>query len=111
VYSLTPGGVDVEEEEVDVDVVTGTNPLCGSHACTLFDSGTTQSFVFVAYVKLYDMNIEPLRQSITVVTPVGDSLTCRKIVEDCPIAVGGRTLPANLVVFKMLGYDIVLGMG
>jgi hypothetical protein len=110
VYSLTPGGADVEEEEVDADVVTGTIPLFGSLACTLFDSGATHSFVSVAYAKLCNMNIEPLRQSITVVTPVGDSLTCRKIVEDCPIAVGGRTLPANLVVFKMLGYDIILGM-
>ena len=56
------------------------------------------------------MKIKPLRQNISVVTPIGDSITCRKVVENCPIVIGGRTLPANLVVFDMLGYDVILGM-
>jgi uncharacterized membrane protein AbrB (regulator of aidB expression) len=32
------------------------------------------------------------------------------VVENCPIIIGGRALPANLVVFDMLGYDVILGM-
>jgi hypothetical protein len=31
-------------------------------------------------------------------------------VEDCPIFIEGKTLPAKLVVFKMLGFDVILGM-
>jgi hypothetical protein len=110
VYSLTPGSADDEENEENADVVTGTIPLFGSLACTLFDSGATHSFVSAAYAKLSCMKIEPLRRNISVVTPIGDSLTCRKVVENCPIVIGGRTLPANLVVFDMLGYDVILGM-
>jgi hypothetical protein len=97
VYALTPSKADNEAE--DVNVVTGTIPLYGSLACTLFDSGARHSFVFTTYAKPCDMNIEPLRQSIREATPVGDSLACRKVVENCPIIIGGRILLANLVVF------------
>jgi hypothetical protein len=110
VYSLTLGSTDDEENEENTDVVTGTIPLFGSLACTLFDSGATHSFVSAAYAKLSCMKIEPLRRNISVVTPIGDSLTCRKVVENCSIVIEGRALPANLVVFDMLGYAVILGM-
>lgn len=42
-----------------------------------------------------------------VTTPV---VTCWKCVENYHIVIGGRTLPANLVVFGMLGFNIILGM-
>jgi hypothetical protein len=109
VYSLTPGSADEEENEENADVVTGTISLFGSLECTLFDLGETHSFVSAAYAKLSCMKIEPLRRNISVVMPIGDSLTCRKLVENCPIIIGGRTLPANLVVFDMLSYDVILG--
>jgi hypothetical protein len=89
VYSLTSGSVDGEENEENADVVTCTIPLFGSLACTLFDSGATHSFVFVVCAKL--SCIEPLRRNISVVMPIGDSLICRKVVENCPIIIGGRT--------------------
>jgi hypothetical protein len=108
VFALIPGNADTEAE--NTDVVTGTIPLFGSLACTLFDSGATHSFVSATYAKICNMCFEPLRQNITVATPVGDSLICSKVVEDCPISIGRRILLANLVVFKMLGYDVILGM-
>jgi hypothetical protein len=77
VYALTSGKADNEAE--DADVIIGTIPSYGSLACTLFDSGATHSFVSARYAKLYDMNIEPLRQSIMVATHVGDSIRCRKL--------------------------------
>jgi hypothetical protein len=91
-------------------VVTGTVPLFGSLACTLFDSEATYSFISSTYVKLWDINTHPLEQSINVVTSAGDVITCRKSVKDCPIIIGGRTLSVNLAMFQMLGFDIILGM-
>jgi hypothetical protein len=35
---------------------------------------------------------------------------CKHLVEDCPIVIEGRKPPAILVVFKMLGFDVILGM-
>jgi len=105
----------VEEEEggegeKDADVVIGTIPLFGISASTLFDSGATHSFISSTYVKLCSMTTQSLNQNITVSTPTGDVVTCKKIIEDCPIIKGDRVLPANLAMFRMLGFDIILGM-
>jgi hypothetical protein len=56
------------------------------------------------------MTTQPLNQSITVSTPAVDVVSCRKFIEDCPIIIEDRVLSANLVVFQMLGFDIILGM-
>jgi len=108
VYSLTPRGG--EEEEAYAGVVTGTIPLFGNLACTLFDSGAMHSFISSTYVQICSMIIQPLKQSISVATPVGDVVTCREFIEDCPLIIEGRVLTTNLAVFQMLGFDIILGM-
>jgi hypothetical protein len=47
---------------------------------------------------------------VVVSTLVGKSVICRKIVMGCPIHIEGQTLTANLIVFNMEGFDIILGM-
>jgi hypothetical protein len=42
--------------------------------------------------------------------PEGKKVVCDKMVENCPINIKGRNLPINLLVFKSLGYDVILGM-
>jgi hypothetical protein len=108
VFALTPDNVKIEY--VDAGVVIGTIPLFSSLAYMLFDSSATHSFVSATYAKLCNMSMEPLRQNITVVTPVGKFLLCSKTVVDCSIIIAKRTLLANLVVFEMVGYDVILGM-
>jgi hypothetical protein len=61
-------------------------------------------------VKLCKLSTEPLEQNICVATSVGDTVTCRKCVDNCPIVIGGKTLLAKLVVFSMLGFDVILGI-
>lgn len=61
-------------------------------------------------MNLCSINTKPIGQNITVATPIGDSITCKKLVKDCPIVIRGRTLLGNLVIFKMFGLDIILGM-
>jgi hypothetical protein len=106
------GGVEEEEEdeEENTDVITGTIPLFGILASTLFYFGATHSFISSTYVKLCSMNTQPLNQNITVLTPARDVVTCRKFIENCPIVIGNRVLSANLAVSQMLGFDIILGM-
>jgi hypothetical protein len=99
-----------EGEEENTDVETGTIPLFGNLASTLFDSGATHSFISSTYVKLCSMITQPLNQNISVSTPAGDVVTCRKFIEDCPIVIEDRVLLANLAIFQMLGFDIILGM-
>jgi hypothetical protein len=45
-----------------------------------------------------------------VAIPVGDTITCKKCVDNCLIVIEGRTLLAKLAVFSMLGFDVILGM-
>ena len=98
-FALTSDNAKIED--VDAGVVTGIIPLFSYLVYMLFDSGATHSFVSTTYAKLCSMSMEPLRQSITVVTPVRKSFFCSKVVVDCSIMIGGRTLLANLVVFEM----------
>jgi hypothetical protein len=85
-------------------------PLFGSPGCTLFDSGATHSFISSSFVKLCNLNTKPLEQVIFVATLVGDTVTCRKYVEDCPIIISDKTLPANLVGFEMRGFNVILAV-
>jgi hypothetical protein len=108
VYSLTLGNIEADDNATNV--VIGTIPLFGSVTCVLFDSGATHLFISSTFVKLYKLSTEPLDQNICVAIPVGDAVTCRKCVDRCPIVIEGRTLLVKLVVFSMMGFDVILGM-
>jgi len=108
VYAITPENVLAEDNATVV--VTGTIPLFGRVACALFDPGALHSFISSSYVKLCRVSTEPLEQNICVATPVGDAVTCKKYVGNCPIVIKGRVLPAKLAVFGMMGFDVILGM-
>jgi hypothetical protein len=47
---------------------------------------------------------------VVVSTLVGKSVLCRKIILGCPIHIEGRTFTANLIVFDMERFDIILEM-
>jgi hypothetical protein len=94
VYAITPENVLAEDNVTDV--VTGMIPLFGRVAYALFDPGASHSFIFSSYVKLCRVSTEPLEQDICVATLVGDAVTCKKYVGNCPIAIKGRVLPAYL---------------
>jgi hypothetical protein len=47
---------------------------------------------------------------VIVSTPMGKSILCRKLVRGCPIHIEGRTFTANLIVFDIEGFDIILRM-
>lgn len=108
VYVLIPKETDVEAEEAEV--VTGTIPLLNSLASKRFDSGTTHSFMSSTYAKHFSTSIESLGLDISVATPVGSTILCRQVVRDCSISIEGIMLLTNLVVFKMLGFDVILCM-
>jgi len=108
VYAITPENVLAEDNAADV--ITGTISLFGRVACVLFDPGATYSFISSSYVKLCRVNTEPLEQNICVATLVGDTVTCKMYVGNCPIVIEGRVLPAKLAVFGMMGFDVILGM-
>lgn len=91
-------------------MVTGTLTLFFGKVIVLFDSGATHSFISASYVRRYSLNIELLGIGVVVSTPVGKSVICMKIVRKSPIHINGRTLLADLIIFDIHGFDIILGM-
>ncbi|XP_035546655.1 uncharacterized protein LOC118348672 [Juglans regia] len=139
VYAVTPGDVDYKAPEThDAGVITSTFSglkylglivwcellvkfhwwlfasgrvrIYDFHACTLFDSGASRSFVSTTFARMCNLVTEPLRQSLVVALPNGEMVCCSKIALGCPLDFGERTLDADLIVFKLLGFDIILGM-
>lgn len=43
-------------------------------------------------------------------TPVGEHFICKSVLGDYLIEVQGKLLPINLIVFGLVGFDVILGM-
>ena len=102
--------LQIGEVEMENEVVIGTLPLFNSKAVILFDSGATNSFISAKYARRFHINLESMEVRVVVSTPMGKSVICRKIVIGCPIHIEGRTLTANLIVFDIEAFNIILGM-
>jgi hypothetical protein len=89
---------------------SGRVRLYDFYACTLFDSGASQSSVSATFAWMCNLVTEPLSQSLVVALPNGEIVCCSKVALGCPLVFGERTLEADLIVFKLLGFDIILGM-
>jgi hypothetical protein len=89
--------------------VTGTFFIANCQATILFDSGATHSFVSSSFTRNCGLISEWLDVDLAVATPVGKTVVCTLVVRNCPIYVQGH-VPADLVIFEMSGFDVILGM-
>ncbi|XP_042942629.1 uncharacterized protein LOC122276790 [Carya illinoinensis] len=48
--------------------------------------------------------------AVVVLIPDGNTISCTRLVKDCPLELEGRTLKANLLVFGQMEFDLILGM-
>ena len=91
-------------------MVTGILPLFSNFAKTLFDSGSTHSFISSRYAKLCDKKPGLMDYDLFVATPMGDSLVCNSILKSCVIQIEDREMLANLILMDMYDYDVIFGM-
>ncbi|XP_040996102.1 uncharacterized protein LOC121242280 [Juglans microcarpa x Juglans regia] len=73
-------------------------------------TGVTHSFVSMAYSRFCTLETERLKHKLVVVTPTGNSIVCSEILLGCPLSIEGRLMLADLIVFHMIGFDVILGM-
>ncbi|KAF5481413.1 hypothetical protein F2P56_002064 [Juglans regia] len=90
VLALTPG--EVEDRN---DVITGM----------------THSFVSTAYSRFCTLETERLKHKLVVATPIENSVVCSEILPGCPLSIEGRLMLEDLLVFHMVGFDVIFGMG
>ncbi|XP_041000041.1 uncharacterized protein LOC121246099 [Juglans microcarpa x Juglans regia] len=106
VVTLEDGDYEALETH-DVKVITGRVRLYDFYACTLFDFGAFQSFVSATFAWMCNLVTEPLSQSMVVTLRNGEIVWCSKVTLGCLLDFGGRTLEANLIVFKLLGSRVI----
>ncbi|XP_057951084.1 uncharacterized protein LOC131145926 [Malania oleifera] len=105
VYLLTP--VDAEHAG---NVVIGTMLLLLNKDVVLFDSRAIHFFISANFVKLCGAETQVMDEGLSMATPSGSVVICRKVLENCLVVVQGRLLSMNLVVYDMFGFDVILGM-
>ena len=85
-------------------MVTGTLPIYGYFAYTVFDSGSTHSFISLSFVCQARLEEEPLGYEVLVSTPLGVILMTREKVKLNKVEVSGQPLDVLLMVLDMYDY-------
>ena len=91
-------------------MVTGTLHLCGYYAYTIFDSGSTHSFILFKFVHQAQLELESLGYELSVSTSSGIILmTCERVKVDRAI-VSRQAYMWLLMILDIYDYDIILDM-
>ncbi|KAG7529668.1 Retrotransposon gag domain [Arabidopsis suecica] len=103
VYALGNQG-----ETEEADAIQGMLSIFGISAFVLFDTDATHSFTFVDWFEhLSGVELVPL--CLPICTPGGGILHFLGIIRDSNVLVGDISLPADLNVLPLKGYDVILG--
>lgn len=62
------------------------------------------------FARITGLWTEPIQQIVSVALPTREILSCARMAMNCPLELGGVVMEANLIVFNLLMFDIILGM-
>ncbi|XP_074318220.1 uncharacterized protein LOC141655015 [Silene latifolia] len=97
------------EAEAHPDVLTGTFLANSTPAFVIFDTGASLSFISTSFVSKTQL-IPSAPITTTISLPTGEIIPCSTVFRDVPISIGGTNFTADLISFKLSGFDIILGM-
>ncbi|KAG6472566.1 hypothetical protein ZIOFF_070032 [Zingiber officinale] len=100
-----------EEADPGTTLIIGRVLVLGVAVEVLFYSGATHSFILDVFVRRKGIAQEGLTESLLVTIPSGEELSTTSIVRNLEIVLQGHTMDADLIVFSMPKFDIILGMG
>jgi hypothetical protein len=101
--------VAVEEAQEAPDVVIGMFLINDTSAVVLFESGASHSFISVAYVGKHNLPLALLKCQMIVSSSGGD-MPAKQLCPKVNLKIRAVDFVANLIVLKMKGIDIILGM-
>lgn len=90
--------------------VLGRVKMYEYHANIVIDLGSSQYFVSTTFVRANGLQTNLMQQSLCSITNWGGSI-CTKIAKSCSLELGIVILDANLLVFNLLKFDIILEKG
>jgi hypothetical protein len=91
------------------DVALGMFPVESHPAKVLFNTGATHSFVSTSWVQAHNIPVEPIIPPLRV-NSVRGKVQSDKMCLNLRIKIRGIDFPANLVVMRTQGLDVILGM-
>jgi hypothetical protein len=101
--------VAVEEAQEAPDVVIGMFLINDTSAVVLFESGASHSFISVAYVGKHNLPLALLKCQMIVSSSGGD-MPAKQLCPKVNLKIRAVDFVANLIVLKMKGIDIILGI-
>lgn len=84
--------------------------ICSRDARTLFDLGSTHSFMEPQFACGFQQPPELLPHILLVTTPVGKKVVCENYYSKCSVLIGGLLMLADLIVLATHDFDVILGM-
>jgi hypothetical protein len=93
--------ITVEEAQEAPDVVISMFFVSGTSVVVLFDSGTSHSFIAVAYVEKHNLPIALVRCQMIVSSPGGD-MPARQLCLKVNLKRRGVDFVANLIVLELV---------
>ncbi|XP_028094593.1 uncharacterized protein LOC114294660 [Camellia sinensis] len=105
VYALTQQDVQTSNT-----VVSSTVLVSSVYAHVLFDSGATNSFVSMGFVKKHGWKCVSREIDLCVETPIGGVMVADLICKSRVVSIDDRKLLVDLTVLDMRDFDIILGM-
>ncbi|XP_041011297.1 uncharacterized protein LOC121255072 [Juglans microcarpa x Juglans regia] len=111
VYAIMPEEVDLEADETtDARVITGKVRLKQYVVYALFHFGASRSFISSRCVRRCELKVEPMSRKVLVAIPDGNVMGCTSIITNCPLEIPNLVLTADLIIFHMMEFDLILGM-
>jgi hypothetical protein len=90
-------------------VMMGTFSIRGKPICVLFDSGATHSFMNGKTLSKVGLNSYNTNDAFTITT-VGGNISSELVTRGVPLELGSRTVDMDLIILRLEGIDVILGM-
>ncbi|XP_075104881.1 uncharacterized protein LOC142178958 [Nicotiana tabacum] len=92
------------------DVVAGKFHLFGISVVTLFDPGSSHSYVFSSLAFPDTVKSVRLDFDVLVTSPLGHQAVVNRIYRDCPFMIQNLVFPVDLLEMPFRDYDVIVGM-
>jgi hypothetical protein len=89
-------------------IMLGTFSIYHKPVVTLFDSGTTHSFISNNCGTRIGLDLCPTKGSYMISTP-GGKITSNQMVKSVPIQLDSKLIKTDLVLLNLEGIDVILG--
>ncbi|XP_070039075.1 uncharacterized protein [Nicotiana tomentosiformis] len=91
-------------------VITGIVLVCHRDATVLFNSGSNYSYVSSYFALYLGVSRDSLSSPVYVSTPMGDSIVVDCVYRLFLVVLSGFHTRANLLLLRMVGFNVILGM-